>query len=310
MNILILSAGGPAGYGTIKSLKGMNFDGKIVSIDNDELAVGFHMSDKYYVVPRVTDDNYISKLCDIVDKENINLILPTGPDVEPISKNSHLFEGKLFMSDYNSIKLCNDKLEFYKKCKDKFLFPKTTDNRCDAFFNRKLDSKNVFAKPRIELGGSRGATDCQSYEHGGILENKYGDIIYQERLPGQEYTIDVLCDMESNPLVVIPRKRLQTKAGISSKGEIIKDKFIEKACFDMCKFLKLKGPICLQMKEDIDGNPNFIEVNPRFGGGTYFTTLAGVNFVKIIIDVLNGKDIFINEPKLIKVLRYFEEVIV
>ena len=34
--------------------------------------------------------------------------------------------------------------------------------------------------------------------------------------------------MESNPLVVIPRKRLQTKAGISSKGEIIKDEFIEK----------------------------------------------------------------------------------
>ena len=113
MNILILSAGGPAGYGTIKSLKDMNFDGKIVSIDNDELAVGFLMSDKYYVVPRITDDNYISKLCNIVDKENINLILPTGPDVEPISKNAHLFGDKLFMSDYESIVNCVDKWRFY-----------------------------------------------------------------------------------------------------------------------------------------------------------------------------------------------------
>ena len=64
------------------------------------------------------------------------------------------------------------------------------------------------------------------------------------------------------------------------------------------------------MKDDLYGNPKFIEVNPRFGGGTYFTTLAGVNFMKIIFDVLKNKKILINEPKLIKVLRYYEEVII
>ena len=121
---------------------------------------------------------------------------------------------------------------------------------------------------------------------------------------------DVLCDMESNPLVVIPRKRLQTKAGISSKGEIIRDKFIESSCFDMCKCLKLKGPVCLQMKEDKDGKPKFVEVNPRFGGGTYFTTLAGVNFCKLIIDMVEGRELNIPKPKPITVLRYFEEIVI
>ena len=134
--------------------------------------------------------------------------------------------------------------------------------------------------------------------------------ILSEYLPGQEDTIDVMCDMESNPLAVIPRKRLQTKAGISSKGEIIKDEFIEKVCFDICKFLKLKGPICLQMKDDENGNPKFIEVNPRVGGGSYFATLAGVNFSEIILDLVNGKTPNIKKPKLIKVLRYYEEVVV
>ena len=287
MNILILSAGGPAGYGVIKSLKDIDFDGKIVSIDGDELAVGFHMSDKSYVVPRVDDENYISEVCKIVNKENIDLILPTGPDVEPISRNAHLFEGKLFMSDYESMMDCIDKWKFYNKCKDKFPLPKT------------FKSSKLFKKPIIG-SGSRG---CE------LIEIDSDDIL-SEYLPGQEYTIDVLCDMKSNPLVVVPRKRLQTKAGISSKGEIIKDEFIEKACFDICKFLKLKGPICLQMKDDENGNPKFIEINPRFGGGTYFTTLAGVNFMKIIFDVLENKKILINEPKLIKVLRYYEEVIV
>ena len=67
--------------------------------------------------------------------------------------------------------------------------------------------------------------------------------------------------MESNPISVVIRKRLQIKAGISSKGEIIENNFIEKSCFDICKFLKLKGPICLQMKEDECGVPKFIEIN-------------------------------------------------
>jgi len=311
MNVLVLSAGGPAAVGVIKSLRDMNFDGKIVAIDCDELAVGFQLADVYYVVPRADDNDFNSKLWDILLKEMIDLILPTGPEILSISNTVLEFgtiDVKLFMSDYDTIKLCNDKLEFYNKCKDKFPLPDTTDNACDTFLNHKFDGK-VFAKPKMELGGSRGATICNGYTHALLLEEncKY---IYQENLPGQEYTIDVLCDMESNPLVVIPRKRLQTKAGISSKGEIIRDNFIEKACFDMCKFLKLKGPVCLQMKEDKDGKPKFVEVNPRFGGGTYFTTLAGVNFCKLIIDIVEGRELDIPEPKLIKVLRYFEEIVI
>jgi len=287
MNVLILSAGGPAGYGSIKSLRDINFSGKIVSIDGDELAVGFHMSDKYYVVPNVDDKDYIPQVLKIVDKEKIDLILPTGSDVEPISKNAHLFEGKLFMSDYESIMDCTDKWRFYNKCKDKFPLPNT------------FKGSKLFKKPIIG-SGSRG---CE-------LVKFNSDEILSEYLPGQEYTIDVLCDMDSNPLVVIPRKRLQVKAGISSKGEIIKNTFIEKACFNICKFLKLKGPICLQMKEDSEGNPKFIEINPRLGGGTYFTTLAGINILSIILDLVNGNKPKIPTPDLIKVVRYYSEIVI
>ena len=297
MNVLILSAGGPAAVGVIKSLKDMNFDGRIISVDADELAVGFYMSDKYYIVPPMQDDKYIKEISKVVEVENIDLILPTGPDVEPISKNAHLFEGKLFMSDYESIMDCTDKWRFYNKCKDEFPLPKT-------FKGEYGDLRNYVFKKPISGSGSRGCKKINITDASAWKEFEEPNMIYSEYLPGQEYTIDVLCDMKSNPLVVIPRKRLQTKAGISSKGEIINDDFIKKACFNACKFLKLKGAVCLQMKDDKDGNPKFIEINPRFGGGTYFTTLAGVNFMKIIFDVLQNKEILINEPKLIKVLRY------
>ena len=311
MNILLQGAGGPASHGVIKSLRKIEFKGKIVSVDANPLSVGFHLSDKSYVVPKAKDeDRYIDELYKIVNKENIDLILPTsGNDIIPISKNSHLFGGKLFMSDYEAIMDCSDKMRFYEKCKDKFPLPKTSKNWYDI-------GVPLFAKPN-QAAGSRGATCCTTERQ--VLSIDYqaygGDYIFQDNLPGQEYTIDVLCDMESNPLVVVPRKRLETKAGISSKGEIIKDEFIEKSCYDICKFLNLKGPICLQMKEDKFGKPKFIEINPRFGGGTFFATLAGVNFSEIILSLFRGrrkndKRPKINEPKLIKVLRYYEEVVV
>ena len=77
-NILILGAGGPAGSGVIKSLRNINFKGKIISVDYDKLSAGFYLSDSYYVVPGAFDDNYIKEILNIVDKENIDLILPTS----------------------------------------------------------------------------------------------------------------------------------------------------------------------------------------------------------------------------------------
>jgi carbamoyl-phosphate synthase large subunit len=53
-----------------------------------------------------------------------------------------------------------------------------------------------------------------------------------------------------------------------------------------------------------------IEINPRFGGGTIFTTLAGANFPAIIIDMLNGKDIVKPTVSEITLIRYFEEIVV
>ena len=300
----MLSAGGPTAHGAIKSLRDINFNGKIVSVDSSELSAGFYLSDSYHIVPKANDKNYISELLQIIHKEEIDLILPTSSnDIIPISKNSHLFEGKLFMSDYEAIDICSDKLKFYEKCKDKFPLPKTSMDYNDIEYP-------LFAKPKEHSAGSRGISLCKTIHNVNCLNSSKYKYIYQEYLPGMEYTIDVLCDMDSNPMVIVPRERLQTKAGISSKGRIVRNDFIEKSCFDICKFLNLKGPICLQMKEDVNGKPKFVEINPRLGGSSYFATLAGVNFLEIILDLVQGNKPKINKPNLVTILRYHNEVVV
>ena len=63
------------------------------------------------------------------------------------------------------------------------------------------------------------------------------------------------------------------------------------------------------MKESAEGILKMIEINPRFGGGTIFTTLAGANFPAMIIDMLNGKDIVKPTVSEITLIRYFEEIV-
>ena len=289
MNILITHAGGSGAVGIIKSLKKINFNGVIVAVDSDDLSSGSCLADVKYTIPKSNSDGFKDKIFNIIKDENINLVLPSGDsDLIFFSKNKEYLKKmgvNVFMSDEESINICLNKWKFYKKCKDRFPLPKT------------FKGSNFFKKPIIG-SGSRG---CE------LITFNSNEII-SEYLPGQEYTIDVLCDMDSNPLVVVPRKRLKVKAGVSSQGEIIENKFIEKSCFDICKFLKLKGPICLQMKEDSDGIPKFIEINPRWGGSSYFTTLAGVNFIELILKLISGNKININKPKKIKVIRYYEEI--
>jgi carbamoyl-phosphate synthase large subunit len=136
-------------------------------------------------------------------------------------------------------------------------------------------------------------------------------MIFQEFLPGTEYTVDVLSNLNKKPVMAVARIRLQTKAGISTKGKIIRDIEMETNCMKIAQHFGIRGPCCIQMKESPDGVAKVIEINPRLGGGTIFTTLAGANFPAMIIDMVEGKEISsIPEVSEITVIRYFEEIVI
>ena len=42
-------------------------------------------------------------------------------------------------------------------------------------------------------------------------------MIYQDYLPGEEFTIDVLSDMDSNPLISVPRIRFKPEEVFQQK---------------------------------------------------------------------------------------------
>src|SRR3989304_7714338 len=113
-------------------------------------------------------------------------------------------------------------------------------------------------------------------------------MVVQEYLPGEEYPLDLLSDLSGMPLLAVPRIRLETKDGISTKGKVLHDDEMERLCLEMARYLNLKGPTCMQLKRDRAGSLKFLEVNPRIGGGGDFSTSAGGNIPKLLLALILG----------------------
>jgi carbamoyl-phosphate synthase large subunit len=280
---------------------------RIVSSDTNPISAGFYMSDAHELLPEVESKSYLTRLFEIITKHKINILMPSsGYDIYHYSKNKRklLKLGALpVVSDENTMEICRDKMKTYRHLSKKFDLPVTTLN------SKEISGFPLIAKPRYGKG-SKGITKIENALDLKYSLSKQDELIFQEYLPGTEYTIDVLSDLDGDPIIAVPRIRVQTKAGISTVGKIVADEKISETCKSIAKYLKIKGPCCIQMKESNDGTLKLVEVNPRLGGGTIFTTLAGANFPAMILDMVRGKRIRIPKISEITVVRYFEEIVV
>ena len=307
-NVLIPGAGGPAGINTIKSLRLSLFKGNIVSTDSNSLSAGFFLSDFYYIIPPFNDKFFIEKLLKIIKEQNIKVLMPSsGFDIYGYSTNYDLIveAGAIpIVSRRNVLEICRDKLLSYKFLSNKFPFAFTWASY------EKIDTFPLIAKPRFGKGSNNIIKIENKLDLDYVLR-KFKNMIFQEYLPGTEYTVDVLSDLTEKPIMAIPRIRIDTKAGISVKGKIKRDIMIENLCKKTAETLGIKGPCCIQLKESKNGELKIIEINPRLGGGTIFTTLAGANFPAMLLEMAsNNNNLIIPNVSEITVLRYFEEIVI
>lgn len=305
--VLVPGAAAPAGINTIKSLKMSNFAGKIVATDSTSLSAGFFMADVNEILPEADAQYYVKRLFEIVEKHHVQVLMPSsGYDIYPYSDNREALAkigATAVVSDRDTLEICRDKLLTYKKMSGKYNLPFTTADP------DKVKSFPVIAKPRFGKG-SRNVIKVNNEADLRYIASNFGNTIFQEFLPGVEYTIDVLSDMNKKPIISVPRIRLQTKAGISTKGRIIRDADLETTCMNIAREIGIRGPSCIQMKESSEEQLKLIEINSRLGGGTIFSTLAGANIPSLILEMLSGT--YIDPPRVseITVVRYYEEIVI
>jgi len=311
LNVLVPGAAGPAGINVIKSLKMAKLQGKIIATNTSYLSAGFFLADAYEIMPKISESEYFDKLLRVVRKHSVNVLMPSSSfDIFPYSENKEeLLRNGAFpvVSSRKTLEICRDKvrtneiLAGHGELGNILPFTSTSSNKIQSF--------PVAAKSRYEKGGDEFfvINDEADLRY---VESKFDHLIFQELLPGTEYTIDVLCDFDGVPLVAVPRIRIQLRGGVSSQGRVIHNTEMEDICKRIAKIVGILGPCCIQMKESPEGAPKLVEVNARMGGGTMFAALAGVNIPDLIVQMVGGKKVSVPTFKEITVIRYFEEIIV
>ncbi|MBM3454921.1 MAG: ATP-grasp domain-containing protein [Bacteroidetes bacterium] len=316
MNILITSAGQRVSLVNAfqKELKELQPNAKVFTTDlNPKLSPACQIADRYFKVLPVTHENYISELLSICLTNSVKLIIPTiDTELQTLADHKDQFAAKgvdIIVSEPDLIKKCRDKRLTNDLFKDKLIdipVQYTVDNYQFPLFFKPVDgslSKGI--------GIARVKDDLSNYD---IHNDRIMLMEYVDPSVYSEYTVDAYFDKSSELKCLVPRKRLQVRAGEVSKAltqrNQVYDELVE-------KFACLKGAKgCLTIQvffAESDNSLLGIEINPRFGGGYPLSYMAGANYPKYLLqEYLLEQSIPFNEDwdNNLLMLRYDAEVLV
>ncbi|MBR5635614.1 MAG: ATP-grasp domain-containing protein [Pseudobutyrivibrio sp.] len=269
----------------------LEVDLKIYGADMAGTAPALAYCDYTRKVCGMKEPSYIDELVDICKNDKIDLLIPTiDTDLLVLSQNVGRFEEigtKVLISKPDKILICRDKNntgEFFESCGVKA--PKTYND-----YKLYKDRFPCFIKPKdgsssINAFKVEDAAELEMYAH------QVEDYIVQPFVSGREYTIDIFCDFDGNPIYITPRERLQVRAGEVLKTQICMDTvMIEESKKIIAKF-KPCGPMTIQLiRDSVTGENYYIEINPRYGGGAPLSMKAGAKSAESVLRLLCGETV-------------------
>ncbi|NJK79922.1 MAG: ATP-grasp domain-containing protein, partial [Chloroflexaceae bacterium] len=254
----------------------LGIDGHIIALDIDPLAPALQIADRRYMVPRLSSPNYIPTLLEICRREQVQLIFPLiDPDIPMLARHRAALEAtgaRLAVVAAEAAALVGDKWLTYQFF-ERLDLP--TPRSWLPEQRNTFPDYPLFIKPRAGSAAKHTYKVTNDRELDFFLDYVPEPII-QEYLPGAEITNDVICTLDSEPLAVVSRRRMEVRWGEVAKGVTMYDPTIARACVRIARALPAVGPITVQciMKDD---TPCFTEINARFGGGSPLGIAAGVD---------------------------------
>lgn len=293
-NILILSAG-TRNKVVQYFKKALSGKGLVIATDCSNLAPAIYDADKYYIIPRMTDDGYLDVILDICKNEKITGVLSLiDPELSLLSENVEKFESfgtRVIGSSYELCERSLDKYEMYKwlvengyKCAKSYMDK-------DEFF---ADLDNETAKFPVFVKPARGSasisiskvTDRETVD---LLFAHEDGLMIQEFLDGQEIGADVYIDMITGEVVsIFAKKKIKMRAGETDKAVSFKDEKLFELIKEFVIRAGYRGQIDIDIF-DINGEYYISEVNPRFGGGYPHAYESGSDHMSLVVNNLEGK---------------------
>lgn len=324
MNVLITGCGAHS-KSIIDSLKN-NEDRtpvRVIGINSNESKLLREGVDVSYIVPLITDENYIDVLMQICIKNDIHVILPyITAELGLLARNKKRIEEtgvKVSIASPESLLIANDKIELSKlycrimptqtvvhtveevvRFAELIGFPSNQfcvklSNKCGGAGFSIVD--NELAN-EIELFNRAGVNRYISLgQLLDIVEHNDLDIILQEYVKGLDYSVVVLADGEK-AIHKLGYVGYDMEFGAVVNGEVIFNAQAYDIVDEIVNDLKLEGNLCFDFILTDDGSAVLLEINPRINASLSFAHAAGINFPFLRCKQLLGSDV--SEPISVK----------
>jgi len=275
-----------------RAAKQLKINAAFFGTDTTDLSSALQLCDEGFLVEPTTHPGYIKQLLSIVKANSVKLLVPTVDlDLKVLARNKQKFTAagcRVLVSTPQVVDICQDKRKTYQfLAKNGFDTVLTMSVR--AALSKKKLSWPCFLKPWDGSAG-RGNAVVNNRRELSFYAKRIPNAICQEFITGTEHTCDVYVDFNMKVRCVVPRKRIEVRAGEVSKGQIVKNPRIMSEAAMLAETLGAgPGVITLQLFLTDDDRLKFIEINPRFGGGAPLSIKAGANFPKWILQEASGK---------------------
>lgn len=277
--------------------------------------------DKYYQVPRYTDNDYVDALLNICRAEQIDVFFPhismELPFILERMEDFRRLGVKVAISDSTTLATANSKLQLYEFMKKKGLTtPRYFKVETSATLRKYIGELGYPQKPVVvkmtENSGSRGVRIVRAdvdkahlfmYDKPSSMNvtldemcaiidecNPIPEMIAMEYLPGVEYTIDLLAD-HGKVLYIAGRRNTTSSMSIAQSSVVEKKDSAYKLCEDIVRELSLDGNIGFDFMLDDDDMPWLTDLNPRVTATIILYAGAGLNLPYLRVKQLLGENL-------------------
>lgn len=280
-------------------MRELGIGGECIVTDVTPASAAFQSAQRGLIVPRCDDPAYLPAIEDAIAAHDVGLLVPlTDLDLQLLAdrRDELARRGCLAMvSSPEAIAICRDKARSADWLRQVGATPIRSESlasfRDDPFYP-------CFAKPlsgSSSIGASRIETPAQLDRH---VEQFGRDLLVQECIDGQEFTVDVYRTRGGAVKAIVPRQRLDVRSGEVQNAVTVRD---EELLVETRRIVEampgLWGAACLQFRRPCDqagtptGPARCFEINPRFGGGVPLSIAAGADLPRYLLQEATGQPV-------------------
>ncbi len=287
-----------------------SFDVKIVAVDASPTAVGRFVADRFYVVPRASNREYLTAIEAIIAAEHIDVVLPLLDAELPILSELKEKQNVAVASPTRLVvELCSDKGRLLSTLYREGLNPTPAFIALDpsdvreAVISMGYPERQIVAKPRrgsgargiwliterfdseTEIMGRSFMRSCTLSEFCVRAHDWLAEFVLAPFIEGEHYTVS--CLNTKDTLVIVPIRREAFEPGITWAGEVVRHPAVIERVTQVVTRLKI-GP-CVNVQLVWDGeNVVIYEINPRLSTTSTICAAAGINLADALLHFALG----------------------